>query len=588
MQNTNNSSLLGWLPLVSLSLMLTVPFLMAHHYAPIPTFFQEWVAATLGLLAFCHVLGKKELALELPEFSLLPIGLIFIALLQTLLLQQVIVFRIQLFALYLIWATMMLILGRHLANNLGLDKLSRWMAFATLAGALLEAGIAAMQLSGHPFSILWIFPHSQGTSLRGNLAQTNNFAAYLYLGIVAALYLRARNWLGRANTAVAITILVSFALLSGSRATWLYVIGIIALATWSTWRWPATTEFRHVRRWALLLPVIAIAAQLLFSSGLLSDHSPITAVSRLAQDGESSNRSRWAIWEAAWGMWQQHPLLGAGIGQFHWQHYLYSLELPPEYRLGPVEHAHNLPIHLLAETGIFALILLLVLSGRWVLGVFRQSWTPAHWFLTTSLLVITLQSGLEYPLWYAFYLGPAALMLGALSTSNYRLRLKLLNRPVLGALLLLGGLTLYNMRNDYGTLEDLINRRFVIEQDSNPQALFMEKAKLIAGTVFTPYLDAAVATLQAETTDALEIKLATCDRAMRHAAKKKYVFKCAHLTALAGRGQEAKLQLQHLAAAFPEDSAVVAKEWRARSTSEPELAPLAEILLASIATKTPR
>ena len=69
--------------LAALALLLTVPFLLPHHYNPIPTFFQEWTAALLSLVALTWLLRPApDGRVEFPEIGLLPLGLLALALLQ--------------------------------------------------------------------------------------------------------------------------------------------------------------------------------------------------------------------------------------------------------------------------------------------------------------------------------------------------------------------------------------------------------------------------------------------------------------------------------------------------------------------------
>ena len=55
----------------------TLPFLLAHHQNPIPTFFQEWLAAALSVLA-AFILWQRHAIedIEIPRIALIPLGLI--------------------------------------------------------------------------------------------------------------------------------------------------------------------------------------------------------------------------------------------------------------------------------------------------------------------------------------------------------------------------------------------------------------------------------------------------------------------------------------------------------------------------------
>lgn len=579
--STRFFSSIPWQPRLTLSalcLMLTVPFLMAHHYHPIPAFYQEWAAAFFGLVALSLLL-RREFAerLELPELTLLPLGLLLIVVAQWLLLPNAPPARLQLFSLYLIWAALMLILGRQLARSLGLEKISQWLATAILVGALLEALTAGLQLEGS-IGLPWIFPHTTGIGLRGNLAQHNNFSNYLWLGIAAALYLRSQQWLKRPTAAIAIAILIIFTVLSGSRSTWLYASGLVLLSSWAAWRWPEQTEMRRARRWSLAALIGAIAFQLLVSSGLLAELASLfaslsgsSAGSRLLAGG-SSDPMRLALWRAAWLTWQEHPWLGAGIGQYTWQFHQHVLELMPMRLPGLPEHAHNLLFQLLAETGLAGALLLVIFGGRWIFQLIRQEWTSAHGFFAASLLILLLHSGLEYPLWYAFFLGPAALMAGALSAHNRPLRLQRSAPPVIAGVILLGVLSLYNLRADYKTLEDTVNGRFPAYNAADFQQHYRATANALSRSEFMDYLVLMATANQADNGDDLAAKLSNCQRALRFSATRMIVFKCAHLQALAGQHEAAKLALKRAVASYPDEAEALLPQWQKRAAQEPAIA----------------
>ncbi len=66
-----------------------------------------------------------------------------------------------------------------------------------------------------------------------------------------------------------------------------------------------------------------------------------------------------AHWQAGWRMFQAHPLLGVGVGNFNAAY--------PTYFVAPWSisqgHAHNYYIHTLAESGLFGLLAYLLLVG---------------------------------------------------------------------------------------------------------------------------------------------------------------------------------------------------------------------------------
>ncbi|MBI2886690.1 MAG: O-antigen ligase family protein [Chloroflexi bacterium] len=106
--------------------------------------------------------------------------------------------------------------------------------------------------------------------------------------------------------------------------------------------------------WGLLPPVVTSRLVVLAENFTLFDARDITLTSQnfpLVQ--------RMAIWQAAWEMFLDHPLVGVGIGSFDAVYLRYALPGWP-YLPG---HAHNYYLNLLAETGILGLGAYLALLG---------------------------------------------------------------------------------------------------------------------------------------------------------------------------------------------------------------------------------
>lgn len=69
---------------------------------------------------------------------------------------------------------------------------------------------------------------------------------------------------------------------------------------------------------------------------------------------------RMAHWQAGWNMWEDHPLLGVGAGNFNERYDDYYVREGLRVSRG---HAHNYYIHTLAETGLAGLLAYLTLIG---------------------------------------------------------------------------------------------------------------------------------------------------------------------------------------------------------------------------------
>ena len=219
--------------------------------------------------------------------------------------------------------------------------------------------------------------------------------------------------------------------------------------------------------------------------------------------------------------------------------------------LGGGEHAHNLLIQLLCEFGILAPILVIVLGIRWWLGFIRAPWTTAHWWIAAILLILTTHSQLEYPLWYAFFLGIAALALGLGSPQAYALQLK--SRWLIGLILAFAAATMASLFIDYRQLEDTLNARHRTTDGQPPsaQARLDALSRLHRESLFAHYVPLSYAFQLEVNREALADKIAVCQQAIRFSPVDLVTYKLAWLLALDGRIDEARLALKRALATHP-------------------------------------
>ncbi|MFZ4536065.1 Wzy polymerase domain-containing protein [Propionivibrio sp.] len=568
--------------LAALCLMLIVPFLNPHHYNPIPTFYQEWSAVAFSLLALTLLLRREILnQLEVPAIALLPLGIGALLLAQFATGSVEFLSQALIFLLYLLWAMFMLIIGGALRQRLGLDGLVTPLAFALLSGGLLAAGLLGLQLSSSPLGLGFVFQRAGGGGI-GNLAQPNHLANYLWLGLASAIYLYGQGRLGKLTFALSALLLLSCASLTGSRSVLLYATGFALLSGWAAWHYKLPALYKIARVALLLLP-LTFLIQFTFSYFDLANLLG-TSVSGERFFREVSGPSmRLQLWRTGLAIFADHPWLGAGIGQFPWNFYILVGAQADGTYIGGGEHAHNLFIQLLAEFGIIAPLLVLLLGWRWWLGFVGQNWTPAHWWIAAVLLVEAVHSQLEYPLWYTFFLGIAALAFGAGSTGSratIRPKISRLGRLIVALMLLLGGVTLFTLGNDYRTLERTLNTRWQggqRDQETWDKHL-ATLARLHRESLLSHYVELVYAYSLAVDRDALKEKIIVSQHAISFSPVAKITFNLACLLALDGQAEEAQLALRRALGTHPDQRAKALRQIKDLLTTYPELSPLLEQL----------
>lgn len=246
----------------------------------------------------------------------------------------------------------------------------------------------------------------------GNMRQPNHLASLLMWSCVAAVYLADQGRLKRVGSNWALSALlfgfVFAVVLSASRTG---MIGVLLLAVWGL----LDRKLARASRWALLATPLMLAfswwaISLWASSG--GGHA-FGAESRLAEGAGSP--SRLAILANAWALLKAQPLTGVGWGEFN---LAWSMTPFPDRPIAFFDHTHNLPMQLAVELGLPLSLTILGLLCWALWRALRMSMAAQGADAVVRrcafllVLMIGLHSLLEYPLWYAYFLLPAAFAFG--------------------------------------------------------------------------------------------------------------------------------------------------------------------------------
>lgn len=247
----------------------------------------------------------------------------------------------------------------------------------------------------------------------GNMRQPNHLASLLMWACVASVWLAQGGWLARRlggalRGTVALHVLlflfVFCVLLSASRTG---MIGVAMLAIWGAIDRRLAPRVRIALGSTLIM--FAIGWGLLEVYTALSHHA-FGAQSRVSEEGAGSP-SRLAILKNAAELLMRYPLTGSGWGDFN---FAWTMTPFPDRPVAFFDHTHNLEMQLLVEMGLplGLLTLALVTWGLW--QGFRRMLHGSAATRCAGMLVtmIGLHSQFEYPLWYAYFLLPAALAYG--------------------------------------------------------------------------------------------------------------------------------------------------------------------------------
>jgi O-antigen ligase len=545
---------LAHISLAFVGLMWVLPFLYYNHAYPITTFYQEWGAGLLGLCALPLLLTARYWQTpEVPRIVMLPIGLMLLLMVQFFVGRTDHFDYMMLLALYFLFAALLMMLGQRLRAELGLPALATALAVFLLAGAELNTLAGVLQHYRWNTFLNPFITAKVSYAVYGNTAQPNHYADYITLGLISLgmLYMRLnmRIW----QVALLAMPMLFVMVLSGSRSSWLYLLFATGLAfVWQR----RDQKLRPLLHYALALVVgfglMHFVVQLPWLSGATGR---VTSAERLFNDSGSGAIRLHLLREAAL-IFAQFPLMGAGFGQFAFQHLQLAAELRNPGISGLYNNAHDLVMQIAAEGGLAGLVILLGTLGLWFWhSVVRGAqFTLYHWWGFAILAVLGIHSLLEYPLWYAYFIGVAAVILGMFDTTTYRLELRAVGRASVAMLLLLGAVSLVQVFRGYQRLESALTMR----GKAATEAGYVQRTReeLVAAheyTLLSSYSELFIANMLAPSADHVKEKLDLNERALHFIPIAPVVYHQAWLLALADRPAEARAQLERAIWAYPGD-----------------------------------
>jgi hypothetical protein len=253
-----------------------------------------------------------------------------------------------------------------------------------------------------------------------NLRQRNQFASLTSLGLVALL-----GWVAAQSKAQAMSRnswVLAFVLLnvmaagvacsvSRTGAMQWVLVGVLMVA----WGWliaKRVAGFGNGLMWLALIAPVSVAVWSVLMPWLALQTtgewgaSMILRVTGQAQDYAACGGRR-VLWANVMALIAQHPWLGWGWGETDYAHFMTGYSSLRFCDL--LDNAHDFPLHLALEFGVPFALAVVAVSAMWVLRRApwkeQDPWRVMAWCL---LIVLSLHSLLEYPLWY----GPFQMTLG--------------------------------------------------------------------------------------------------------------------------------------------------------------------------------
>ena len=272
----------------------------------------------------------------------------------------------------------------------------------------------------------WIARSSIPGRAVGSMRQPNHLSSLLLWSLIAVVWLGDARLLRRGAVALVGLLLVFGVVLSGSRTG---ALGVGMLALWGL----LDKRLSRPARWMLVLAPVAYAVFWLGASAWADhSHAVFGGETRFTTKGDISS-SRYGIWANTLALIRMHPWVGVGFGEFN---FAWTLTPFPGRPVAFFDHTHNLPLQFAVELGLPLASAVLALLAWALWGAFSRARRPGIGTDTASsaaggtddtedtedtpmlraafmiVLMVLVHSLLEYPLWYAYFLLPAAFAFG--------------------------------------------------------------------------------------------------------------------------------------------------------------------------------
>lgn len=368
---------------------------------PIHGFHQEtlaFFAATL-LLAY-GVLNY----LYIPRPALAFIALAFIPLLQG-------VFGVIIFAgnawlsfVYIFIFALMIACGYNLTNEHNRQIFHSLFAGILIVASVLSTWIALRQYLHLASSDFEINLHRHRPY--ANLAQPNNLATLLGMGLAAALYFYETSKLGRLAAGVLTAFLILGIALTQSRTPWVTSLAVLAFVILKkrqiTLKLSITVLFTWIVFYAALVVTLPSLYQWLGFQG-----------ASLA--GRAAALERWPLWSQMWYAVIEGPFWGYGWNQTGAAQMSVTLDKP---LFMMTSYSHNIVLDLWLWIGLVPGTLLVLCLSAWLMRLAYIARNKESIFALIGCGFILVHSLLEFPFAYAYFLFPLGLLLGVAQSES--------------------------------------------------------------------------------------------------------------------------------------------------------------------------
>lgn len=308
-------------------------------------------------------------------------------------------------SLYLLCFALMLLVGSNLAARQDTSRLLVNLLAATLVLAGILSTWIALRQYLHLADSNWEINLHRSRPY-ANLAQPNNLATLLGMGLAACLYFYERHLLGKIAAALIAFFLIVGMAATQSRTPWVTTFAVLVFWLIKSGSFKPRLRFVALCGWAACYAFFVVTLPLLYS---FLDFSGASLMQRAAA------LERWALWSQMWFAITQGPFWGYGWDQTGAAQVAITLEQPLHRMTG---YSHNLVLDLMLWIGLVPGGILVGIALLWLARLGWLARSKESLFALIAAGFILVHSMLEFPFAYAYFLLPLGLLLGIASADK--------------------------------------------------------------------------------------------------------------------------------------------------------------------------
>ena len=307
-------------------------------------------------------------------------------------------------AIYLLGLGLAVVAGADIVLEWGVDKPLRIWCWLLLLGCFASMWLSLYQWLQLDYLGLYTASTPAGGRAGANFNQPNHLGTFYVLGLLANAYLAGKGRYGRV-TAAFILVFLGFGLaMTQSRLAYMEVAVVVSLMLLKRRHLPSPLMPRVVLGAVVVLVLMIPVCEFAKAWAGADAGRPLSEV--------VSGGTRTVHWAAMADAVSRRPWLGYGWCQTAMAQYVVA---PDHGYTGEViSYSHNILLDMLAWNGVPLGLLVLLLTGTALWKVFRRVNDLGTIAALGMVLALIVHAGLEYALYYTYFLLPFGMLCGGL------------------------------------------------------------------------------------------------------------------------------------------------------------------------------